>query len=298
MERLRPWLDAVKPAQALMPVLAVEVGAACARFDARPRAGFATHLIIDAAALAAGCAVHLIDHVWDAPGLPPPDPKRPVPESERPVDAREAMGAAGVALLAAAVLGLATALLSGAAAFGYGLAAVLLGAWRRAPAVGADTLGYGLGDLATVVALGPLAVLAGFASQASEGASGAFYAGVPVGLAAASASSLRHFTRRPSDAAVQRMTPVVALGEEHAAWIPSLLALGAVAGILLARRGGEYPPATWVATVPLAAVAVFAAWHLRSDPSGQARTVERVMVPGVAVALAAIALTVLTGGPA
>src|SRR5512143_994380 len=216
MERLRPWLSAARPEHALIVPLCVEIGAACARFDARPGPGLPAHLLIDAAALAAGLGVNLIDHLWDLPGVPPADPKQRVPEHERPLPGRESAVAAAACLLVAAVLAGALAPLSGAAALGYGSLAVLLGLWRRAPAVGADALGYSLGDVATGIALGPLAVFAGFASQAGTGAWGAFYASLGVAGVAAACDYPRHVTRRDVDANLKRMTPVASWGADRA----------------------------------------------------------------------------------
>jgi 1,4-dihydroxy-2-naphthoate octaprenyltransferase len=296
MDRLRPWLDAAKPELASIPALAVAVGCACARFDARAPDGVVPLLIAGIAALAAAIGVNLVDHAWDAPAAPPPDPKDPPPESERMVSAREAGIAAAAALQLAGVLGLLLAPLTGAAPLGYGAAAVGLGLWRRAPAAGADTLGYGLGELATIVALGPLAVSAGFASQAGEGSATALYAGVPVGLAAASAAFLRHFTRRDADRVLQRMTPVDALGESHAALCAVAYPLGAAAAILLVRRAGEYPASSWIAGLPLAVFALIAGWRLRGGVvDHDLPRLERLALAGAAATLVLLAITLLVG---
>jgi 1,4-dihydroxy-2-naphthoate octaprenyltransferase len=296
MERLRPWWIAARPEQALLVPLCVEIGAACAHFDAQPAAGFSAHLLIDAAALAAGLGVNLIEHVWDLPAAPPADPTTPVPEDDLPLPARDAAMAAAGCLLGAALLAGALAPLSGASALGFGALAVLLGVWRRAPAVGADALGYGLGDLATIAALGPLAVLAGFASQAGVGTWGAVYAGLPVGLAAATALYGRHFTRQAVDADLQRMTPVVAYGEDRArlGWL--VLPLLAVATIVVLRSRGEYPGSAWIAAVPLAALIAGAAWRLRRTADDHDdRAWEALALKGVVATLLAIMWTLWFG---
>jgi 1,4-dihydroxy-2-naphthoate octaprenyltransferase len=298
MERLRPWLDAAKPEQASLAPLAVAVGAACAHFDGRPGGGAVQLVLALGAALTVGTGVNLIDHVWDAPGQAPPDAENPPPESTRAVDAREAAAAAAGCLLAAALLALGLAWMSGAAVLGYGGLALLLGLWRRAPAVGGDTLGFGLGDLATVAALGPLAVLAGFAAQAGEGSAGAFYAGIPVGLTVESAAWLRHFTRRVPDVSLRRMTPPVTLGVPQAHLGAVALPLIAAAGVLLARRAGEYAPSAWIAGVPMIAVAIHTAWRLRAGADEVPyESLERLGFRGAAATLAAIALTFWWGTP-
>jgi hypothetical protein len=96
------------------------------------------------AALGASCGINLLETAWDLPGQPATDPKTPVPEDDRPLDLRESAGGAMLAIGAAALVGFAAAWFSGTALLGYGAAAIALGVWRRAPAVGADTLGFGL----------------------------------------------------------------------------------------------------------------------------------------------------------
>ena len=296
MQRLRPWLDAAKPEQAVLAPLAVVAGAACAGFDARPGQSVVAPALAAAAAFAAGCGINLLEAAWDLPGQPAPDPKRPVPEDDLPLDLRESLVAAMLAIGAAAAVSLVAAWLAGAAVLGYGLAAIALGVWRRAPAVGADTLGFGLGDLATALALGPLAMLAGFAAHGGEGAAAAFYAGCPVGLAAAAAGYLRHFTRRDADAALRRMTPVATLGEERAGLGIVLLPLLAAVAVGLAQRSGEYAPAAWLACLPQVAAAIVSAWWLRRDDSATTfARVERLQTCAAIATVATIAATFWLG---
>lgn len=297
MERLRPWLAAARPEHALIVPLCVEVGAACAHFDARPDAGILAHVLIDAAALAAGLGVQLADHAWDRLGDPPSSARTAPPESERPVASREAAVAAAACLILAALLTLGLSPAAGAAPLGFGAVAVGLGLWRRAPLAGGDTLGFGLGDFATVLALGPFAVLAGFAAQTGTGSWGAALAGVPVGLAAESAQYLRHFTRLASDAGLERMTPVALLGEDRARMLVPAIPLAAALALELARRGGEYPGSAWIACAPLVAIAIAAGWRLRGDPAAaDDDAVERIALPGVAVSLIALIATLRLAG--
>ena len=150
---------------------------------------------------------------------------------------------------------------SGAAALGYGIIAVALGVMRRAPVIGLDALGWGLGELSTLLALGPVAALAGFASQAGTGSSGAFLAGLPAGVIAAAVLFARHFTEHDADSRLARVTPVVALGEDQARLVLVACPLVAAAAVVVAARTGEYGP--WAQ----AAVAAFA-----GAPSGGAGT--------------------------
>ena len=253
MEPLRPWIAASRPGRALLAPLCVAVGSSYAHFDAHRGPGVLTHLLVMLAALAAGLGVNLIDHTWERLGAPPPDPKTPVPEELRPLDARDAAGAGVAAIALAALCGLGLAPLSGSAALGYGAAAVALGVLRGAPVVGFDTLGWGLGEIAPFVALGPLAALAGFASQTGEGSTGALLAGLPAGLVAAAALFGRRGADWNLDANVERGI---------AAALP-LLAIGAIA---LAVRAGEYGPWAHAAAVPLIA-ASGAAWRLPPQPT-------------------------------
>jgi 1,4-dihydroxy-2-naphthoate octaprenyltransferase len=259
MDRPGSWFDAARPAEALLAPMAVLVGSAYAHFDARSGPGLAATALCAFGAFAAGCGVNLVEHAWDA--APPQGAGPPAAETAPPIDARDAGIVGAAAIVVAALCGLALVPLAGSAALGYGTVAVALGVLRRAPNVGLDELGWGLGELATLAALGPLAVLAGFASQAGTGSMGAFIAGVPAGFIAAAASFARHFTRRAADVRRERQTPVAALGEDEARRGLVLLPLLAVAAAAITARSAEYPPwAAW-GGLPMIAAA-FAAWRL------------------------------------
>jgi 1,4-dihydroxy-2-naphthoate octaprenyltransferase len=261
----RSWLAAARPAQALLAPTCVAVGSSYAHFDTQRGPGFSAHAVVTLGALAAALGVNLIDHAWDQLGAPPPESGEPDAAPLRSKDAGESLGA-GVGLLAVAALcGLGLVPLSGSAAVGYGLLAVLLGVARGAPVVGLGTMGWGLGEIAGVVALGPLAATAGFASQAGTGSWGAFLAGIPAGLVAASALYSRSFTRRDADARLRRITPVIALGETEARRGLVALPLLAAAAVAVAVRWGEYGPWANAAALPLA-VAAFSGWRLPVEP--------------------------------
>ena len=297
MNDLRPWLAACRPDRALLAPLSAAVGSSYAHFDAQPGPGLAAHALVTAAAFAAGCGVNFIDNGWDRLGEPPPEPGTVHSDADWPLGSRESFLAGGAALLLAAVCGLGLVPLSGSAAVGYGFVAVTLGALRRAPVVGGDTLGWGLGDLATLLALGPLAALAGFASQAGMGSSGAVLAGLPAGLIAAAALFARHFTEPEADTRWVRMTPVVALGEEQARLVLVTLPGLAAGAIVIAARSGEYGPwASWAA-IPLA-VAALAAWRIPAAPAvaDYARW-ERLALGCAAAALVVIVVALRIASP-
>ncbi len=268
MSSLRPWLEAGRPAQALLAPLAVAVGSSYAHFDAQPGPGLSAHVVVTVAAFAAGLGVNFIENGWDAIGEPPPEAGTVRSDADWPLASRESLVAGGAAVAAAAMCGLGLVPLSGSAALGYGFIAVALGVLRRAPIVGCDTLGWGLGDLATLLALGPVAALAGFASQAGTGSWGAFVAGLPAGLIAVAVLFARHFTRRDADSRWARVTPVVALGEDRARVVLVTLPVVAAGAVVFAARAGEYGPWAHAAVLPLA-LATFAGWRL-PDSAGAA----------------------------
>jgi 1,4-dihydroxy-2-naphthoate octaprenyltransferase len=268
----------------------VAVGSAYAHFDTQRGPGLSAHIVVTVGAFAAAVGVNLIDHAWDRLGAPPPDSERPVPAPLRPVDAGESLGAGIAALALAALCGLGLVPLSGSAALGYGVVAVSLGVARGAPVVGLDTMGWGLGEIAGVAALGPLAAIAGFASQAGTGSWGAFLAGIPAGLVAASALFARNFTRQDADARLGRMTPVIALGEAEARRGLVALPLLAVAAVTIAVRGGEYGSWAYAAALPLV-VAAFAGWRLPA--SSTASDYDRWGRLALGCAVAALACIVL-----
>jgi 1,4-dihydroxy-2-naphthoate octaprenyltransferase len=253
MKSLRSWSAASRPDQALLAPLCVAVGSSYAHFDAHRGPGPSAPIVVTLAALAAALGVNLINHAWDRLGAPPPDPMTPGPESLRPVGVRASAGAGAAALVLAALCGIGLASLSGSAALGYGMAAVLLGVARGAPVVGLDAMGWGLGELANVIALGPLAAMAGFAAQTGSGSSGAFLAGLPAGLVAAAALFGRRVTNRNLDASSERGIAVA---------LPLLAA--AAAGI--AVRAGEYDPWAHAAAVPMI-VAAGVAFRLPPRPT-------------------------------
>jgi len=283
MSSLRPWLEAGRPVQALLAPLGVTVGSSYAHFDAQPGPGLSAHIVVTVAAFAAGLGVNFIENGWDGIGEPSPEAGTVLSDEDWPLASRESLAAGGVALALAAVCGLGLVPLSGSAALGYGLVAVALGAVRRAPVFGLDTLGWGLGELATLLALGPLAALTGFASQAGTGSAGAFLAGVPVGAVAVAALFARHFTKRDADRRLARVTPVVALGEDQARIVLVALPLVAAGTVVVAARTGEFGPWAQAAVLPLA-LATLAGWRLPASPDAADYARWRRVALGCAVA--------------
>jgi 1,4-dihydroxy-2-naphthoate polyprenyltransferase len=266
MANLRPLVVAARLDQAFLAPFAVFVGSSYAHFDAQPGPGIPAHVVVSLGALAAGIGVNFADHAWDTLGAPPPDRRNPIPESEEPLSTRDAAILAAIAFAVALLCGAILVPVAGAASLEWGLLACVLGILRGAPVVGLDTLGRGLGDVANAVALGPLAVLAGYASQAGHGSTGCLLAGIPAGAIAASALFVRHFQRREADSRHDRLTPVVVLGDDKARQL--LVALPVIAGGAVAAivASGEYGRLAYGALAPMAAIAVAAA-ILPKDPT-------------------------------
>lgn len=256
MHALRPWLDACQPGRAFLAPCCVAVGSSYAHFDTQPGPGLPAHVVVTVGSFAAALGVNLIDHAWGR--------RRNTPaESLRPIGARElaGLGVAAFALAGLCAAGLVP--LSGSAALGYGALAVIVGAAR--------------GELLSFVAFGPLAALAGFASQAGTGSWGAFLAGIPTGLVAASAlAKPRRASLDPDSGAAHRIT--IAL---------PLLAAAAVA---IAVRSGEYGPWARLALIPLI-VAAIATWRSQPTTTTEDETrQERLVLACAVAALGAIVL--------
>lgn len=290
------WLAAARPGKALLAPLAAAVGTSYAHFDAQPP-GLPAGCFVAAGALAAALGVNLAEHAWDRAGASMERTASGDPGHAEPIDSRDAMIAGCAAFAVAALCGVALIPFSGAAAIGYGLFATALGVARRAPVVGLDTLGWGLGDVASVAAWGPLAALAGFSSQAGSGSTGAFLVGLPAGLISASVLFARHFTNREADARFGRVTPVVSLGEDQARLGLVAFPLMAAAAVAVAMRLGEYGPWAWLATPPLALAAVWA-WRIpaSSRADGYVRW-EHVANPCAAASLLCIAVAIWLASP-
>src|SRR5262245_46576864 len=284
MDSLRPWVAAARPERALLAPVCVAVGSSYAHLDAQPGPGFPGQILITIAAFAAALGVNLVDHAWDRSTEPPPDSEA-AGASLAPDVGAVASAIAGAAMIAlSALCGIALASLSGSAALGYGAVAVLLGIARRTPAVGLETLGWGLGEVAYAVALGPLAALAGFASQAGSGSTGAFLAGCPPGLVAAA-----------SLVAPRRSHPT--LDEDAERSIAVAVPLSAAGAIAIAARFWEYGAWAGAAALPMIVIAV-ASWRSprRPEDADVARS-QRVALACAVVALVWIVavLRILSG---
>jgi hypothetical protein len=269
-------MAAARPEQALLAPLCVLVGSSYAHFDSQPGPGLPAHVVVTVGALAAGVGVILIDHAWDLMAAPPPDPKSPIPEHLEPLEPAEAAIAGAATIALAALCGLGLVPLSGAAAAGYGALAVILGVVRGIPAVGLDALGWSLSEIAAILALGPLAASAGFASQAGSGSWGAVFAGIPAGLVAATPLLGRRLARGDGGAELRQ----------------ALLALPllAIAAVTIAVRAGEYGPWAYAAAAPMA-VAAASAWRLPVAPDEA--ELRRWTLWAVRCSLAALAIIVV-----
>jgi hypothetical protein len=269
-------MAAARPEQALLAPLCVAVGSSYAHFDSQPGPGLPAHVVVTLSALAAGVGVSLIDHAWDRMAAPPPDPKSPISEHLEPLEPTETAIAGAATIALAALCGAGLVPLSGAAAAGYGVLAVILGVMRGIPAVGLDALGWSLSEIAAILALGPLAASAGFASQAGSGSWGAVFAGIPAGLVAATPLLGRRLTRGDGGAELRQ----------------ALLALPllAIAAVTLAVRSGEYGSWAYAAAAPMA-LAAWAAWRLPVAADDAA--CRRFTVWTTGCALAALAIIVI-----
>lgn len=269
MDSWRAWVAAARFEDAILAPLCVAVGSSYAHYDAQPGPGLPAHLIVSLGALAAGVGVNLVEHAWDRLQAEPPDPKNPLPEERKALDARDtAIGAAG-AIALACVCGLGLAPIAGAATSGYGALAVVLGLARGIPAVGLDALGWGLSEIAAIVALGPLAASVGFASQVGTGSMGAVLAGIPAGLVAATPSLARRFKMGEAGKELRQAFMT--------------LPLLAAAAVLFAVRGREYGPLAYAASLPMLLVAV-AGWRMPAAPSEQDQRRWRMLATGCAIA--------------
>lgn len=268
MESWRAWVAAARFEDAILAPLCVAVGSSYAHYDAQPGPGLPAHLVVSAGALAAGVGVNLVEHAWDRL-------RAPAPGTE---DARDAAIGAGGAIALAGVCGLGLVPLSGAAAAGYGAVAVVLALVRGIPAVGLDALGWGLSEIAAIIALGPLAASAGFASQAGTGSWDAVLAGIPAGLVAATPSLAGRFK----------------LGDVGKELRQALMALPllAAAATMLAVRARDYGPIAYAAAIPMVAVAA-AGWRLPTAPGEHDQRRWKILANGCAIAALAIIVVAL-----
>ena len=244
MPSFRSWHDASRPGRAFLAPCCVAVGSSYAHFDAQPGPGLPAHLVVTVGSFAAALGVNLIHHAWRRPRIAPA-------ELLRPLAAREAIGGAVAALALAGLCAVGLVSLSGAAALGYGALAVIVGAAR--------------GASACFIAFGPLAAMAGFASQAGIGSWGACLSGIPTGLVVAGALAAPHRTA-------------------------IALPLVAAAAVAIAVRSGEYGPWASLAVLPLI-VAAIATWRAPSQPTTEDQTRRERLV--LACAVAALGVIVL-----
>src|ERR1700675_452068 len=106
MSSYRPWLEAGRPAQALLAPLGGAVGSSYAHLDAQPGPGLSAHIIVTVASFAAGLGVNFIESGWDGMGAPPPEAGTVRSDEDWPLAPREAFVAGGVAIALAAACGL------------------------------------------------------------------------------------------------------------------------------------------------------------------------------------------------
>jgi 1,4-dihydroxy-2-naphthoate octaprenyltransferase len=164
--------------------------------------------------------------------------------------------AAGMAmLLLGAALGFGVLLVphSGSFAIGIGFAGLLLAILYPVPDLGLRDLGHGVSEIAAFVALGPLPVLGGYASQSGSFTLGAVLASLPLGVLGASVVYDYNLSRFLRDESAAGTSLAMDLGEDRARLGCSLLPALGYGMILLCVALGEYPgSAVWaLATAPV-----------------------------------------------
>ncbi|HEX6850708.1 MAG TPA: hypothetical protein VF139_04815 [Candidatus Polarisedimenticolaceae bacterium] len=226
MDRLPLWLRVVGGTRTLVAPACVLVGAAFALHDRLPfRPGVLVACLLGS--WLASFAGHLADTIFH--------PETPLSDRREPT-VQEAATLAGASLALAAAFGFGVAWVSGAAVLGWALLGALAGAAYAVPPLALAQYGPGPAFACAFVALGPAAVVGGYAAQSSEASLGALVAALPVGVFAATTTQAGRLPRE-----------ALALG-----------VLASLAALALATATGDYPSLAWiaaVATIPLLAEA-------------------------------------------
>ena len=164
----------------------------------------------------------------------------------------QASGIAALMLIIALVCGVALVPHSGSFAIGIGFAGLLLAIFYGVPDIGLRDLGHGVSEIAAFVALGPLPVLGGYASQSGSFTLGAALASLPLGFFGAAIVYDYNLARFLRDDTATGTSLAMDLGEEKARLGCSILPVLAFAAILLNVALGEYPGSVaWsLATAP------------------------------------------------
>jgi 1,4-dihydroxy-2-naphthoate octaprenyltransferase len=180
----------------------------------------------------------------------------------------QASAAAALLLILALACGVALVPHSGSFAIGIGFAGLLLAVLYAVPDLGLRDLGHGVSEIAAFVALGPLAVLGGYASQTGSFTLGAVLVSLPMGFTGAAIVYDYHLARFLRDENSPGTSLPMDLGEERAKLGCAIVPALAYVTILLNVVMGEYP----VLTVWALATAPYLGWRLSRfdgrDPDG------------------------------
>jgi len=253
------WMQLARASYLPVVAVAIVVGAAYALWDAYEFrwTPFLLTLAGGAAVYLGGMvAVSLLEVVL---GHEPADSDREPSRLEGPdviaasfIGLPQAGGIAVLMLIIALVCGVALVPHSGSFAIGIGFAGLLLAIFYGIPDIGLRDLGHGVSEIAALVALGPLPVLGGYASQSGSFTAGAALASLPLGFFGAAIVYDHHLARFLRDETAAGTSLAMDLGEERAKLGCSVLPVLAYATILLNVALGEYPGSViWaLATAP------------------------------------------------
>jgi 1,4-dihydroxy-2-naphthoate octaprenyltransferase len=265
MNPLRAWLRLARVSHLPVVAASITVGGGYALWDAYEFRWTPFLLTLAGGAgvfLGAMVVVAILEVIL---GHEPPDPDREPSRLAGPdiiaasyVRLPQAAGGAALMLILAMACGVALVSHSGSFAIGIGFAGLLLAIFYAVPDLGLRDLGHGISEIAAFVALGPLAVLGGYASQSGSFTLGALLASLPMGIMGAAIIYDYHLALFLRDETAPGTSLAMDLGEERAklgcAVLPSL----AYATILLNVVIGEYPGSTLSAL----ATGLFLAWML------------------------------------
>src|SRR5947209_16300325 len=107
----------------------------------------------------------------------------------------------------------------------FGVAGFLLSFFYVAPPLRLAYIGHGLGEVDILISFGILPLVGSYYVQSGNVTLNALLASLPIGLYATAVLYFHHFLHWRADAAVGKITPVVALGEEGAHSVGSILLL-------------------------------------------------------------------------
>ena len=132
-----------------------------------------------------------------------------------------------------------------------GIAGFLLAFFYVAPPLRLAYVGRGLGELDILISFGVLPLVGSYYIQTGNVTLSALLASLPVGLYTMAVLYFHHFLHWRADAAVGKLTPVVALGERRARIVGAILLSLIAATILFDALVNAYPWYSFVAVFTL-----------------------------------------------